>query len=375
MKKHNATRGIENYLPLNLAGNTFLLSFCNQTSSPNYSLCAINFEKEISCWFDLSLIPEEFKEGFSGICGLSLSGNFVFAATQAINPIISIFDLEARAKFKYFPLKKCKDAHSIVYHDGYIYIVSTGTNEIYRVQLTDEGTYEEELFWRYPGVDYDKDVVHLNGLTIDVNGQWIASCFGPRKSADNWKTDCGRIFFLESGCNIVTGLKHPHTPLIINNQLLFAESLAGKIHIYQKNQKDSWVLNKTISLDGYPRGITSDGQNLLVALSVNRHRSRSQGKIVGEDSNKLSSVFAEINWQTREVQQKYSLLEYGREIYDVFLLPKSNQLNFVSNADALVQRIWDMEVNMDSLLGTDPKIEVREKSFFRRFIAKFWLFS
>lgn len=321
----------------------FIISFCNQTSSPNFSLCGLNINNLKGMWFDLTEFSLNTKNLFSGVCGIIIVNEFLIFAMQSQNPHIIIMEIKTNTIHKIIPLKKCKDVHSLVYHENHIFIVSTGTNEIYRIYFNEMEHGNEELYWHYPGTSNNKDDVHLNGLTID-NKNFIASCFGPRAADGSFTKDKGSIFYL-NGPVLKSGLAQPHSPIVSNKKLIFAESWAKKVYIYLKNNNNYWEEQNCIKLDGYTRGLTFNNENLYVALSVSRHISRSQNIQIDDLLKSSEAKLVHIDLKHGTIQKEFDLIPYGREIYDIIFLP-----NIIELSDCNImfsQRIRGIESNLE----------------------------
>ena len=319
--------------------NFLIVSFCNQLSSPLHSLCAMDLSSGNAQWINLSLIPDEYRESFAGICGVCSAEDQIVIATQGAKPVLAIVDLEAAKISAFASLDKCKDTHSIVFHVGYVYAVSTGTNEIYRVPVQNRMLGVEELYWQYPGVRYDRDEVHLNGLTIDGD-RFIASCFGERNKNGSWSTN-GKVFYLDTGGKLHGSLLHPHTPLVIGNRLFFAESAANKVYVYNKLKQSIWALDKGIHLGGYTRGLTFRNGRLIVGLSASRKISRSKKSINTEVLQSSDTSVVVVDVEAGLVEKVFDLVKYGREIYDVISL--DYKLPIQPELDPVASRVIEME--------------------------------
>lgn len=321
-----------------------LISFCNQSSSPNHSLCIVDTSNGYSQWIDLSDIPEVFRQEFSGVTGICRVGKEIIIATQGASPALACVSLNEAKATIYIALEKCKDAHSLVFYDGHVYVVSTGTNEIYRVPYHDGQFGKEELFWGYPAVSYDKDLVHLNGLTIDED-RLVASCFGSRKADGTWGAE-GQVFYVDSGQTIHGGLNQPHSPLVAGRRLVFAESAAHKIHIYNKTEHNKWRVKEEIRLKGYTRGVALKDDSLFVGISADRKLSRSQRKLlVDGQRERVDSSIVEIDITTGRQVGDVGLLGYGREAYDILSIPTHSAL--LPANDVVCTRIREMESSVD----------------------------
>lgn len=345
-------------LALNAEHESLLISFCNQISSPNYSLCFLDPSNGVSRWINLADIPEILRKNFSGISGICCIGKAIVIATQGAAPALAYVSITEAKVTSHIVLEKSKDTHSLVFHNGYIYLVSTGTNEIYRVSFHDGQFGREELVWSYPDVSYDKDEIHLNGITIDEDSL-IASCFGPKKADGSWGTK-GRVFYLKSGHTIQGNLNQPHSPLVASGHLIFAESAAHRIHIYNKTKRDKWVVKKEIRLKGYARGIALKDKSLFVGISASRKVSRSKSKLLFDGKSELvDSSIIEIDLATGCQVDDVSLLGYGREAYDI-LLTRTHP-TMLPASDVINTRVREMESSVDRY-ATDAGRLFLEKS-------------
>jgi glycosyltransferase involved in cell wall biosynthesis len=322
-----------------------LVTFCNQQSSPFHSLLALDLPTRNALWIDLSPIPETHWESFAGVCGLCRgAGNTVVIATQGAKPVLAVVDLETAKISGFLTLAKCRDTHSVVFHDGQIYAISTGTNEIYRIPLWDRIFGEEELYWQYPGVRYDCDEIHLNGLTID-QGRFIASCFGKRDADRAWCSS-GRVFYLDTEQDIQNGLVQPHTPLAVGDHLFVAESAAQKVHIYARSSpQGSWVPEREIRTGGYTRGLALRDGRLLIGISAARRISRSKKTVNPDRSSSSEAAIIEVDVATGRQGDINNLGALGREIYDI--MPLMSQLSLGLEYEVVSGRIGEMEATVD----------------------------
>lgn len=330
----------------NIGEEYFIISFCNQISSPDCSLCIFDTSGRASRWIDFSGLSDGIRNGFAGVCGICNVGEEVLIITQGQSSILASVNVKEARIANYVVLEKCKDPHSLVYSKDYVYVTSTGTNEIYRIMYKEGDLGQEELFWQYPDVGYEKDEVHLNGLALDEN-DFIASCFGPRKKEGGW-ADEGRIFHIESGVSIRSGLNQPHTPIVNNGRLMFAESAANRVFLYHK-LGSSWKKEKDIVLSGYTRGLALQEQSLLVGVSASRKLSRSQGRFLYESHNSGDSELVVIDLATTKPLASFDLLPFGREPYDVLVINKAPEL--VTESNSVNVRIRKMESLMDVYLA------------------------
>lgn len=341
-----------NKLPSSIDRKALLISFTNQASTPNCSLCILDPSNGDSKWINLDDIPlKSGQKSFTGTIGICNTGKTVVIVTQGTTPILACVNINEAKIASYIVLAKIKDPHSLVFHNNFIYIVSTGTNQIYKVSFDDGQFGQEELFWSYPDVDPDNDQIHLNGLAF-YKGYFIASCFGPRNQEGKWGVD-GRIFYLNTGQTICGGLNQPHSPIVIDEQLIFAESGNHKVHIYQYTNNASWNSKKEIRLEGYTRGVTLLDGKLFVGISTGRTLSRSKGHLlINNHKTSNNSYLIEINYLTGRQVKSLNLTGYGFEPYDILPIKTYSDIGLAS--DVIATRIRAMELSLQTYREKKP---------------------
>ena len=296
-----------------------LLSFCNQAASPECSICFMDPASGRIRWFDMAHWPDAAREGLAGVCGLAIRGDRLVLVTQSEQPWMVLWDLRESRMLSALALRACRDPHSLVWHEGFVHVVSTGTNQIHRISLANDELGGEELFWTYPGTSPDRDQVHLNGLTIDGEGRLIASCFGERTAEGRWGA-AGRIFFLDRNQTLHDGLNQPHSPVVAGDTLAFAESKAGRVYLHERSAADGWALRQTVTVGGYPRGIAFRGGAVFVGISADRKISRSQKVQLDSAHEPNPSALIRLDHRTGEVESIPGVSLYGNEIYDIVTL-------------------------------------------------------
>ena len=317
-----------------------LLSFCNQAASPECSLCFMDPASGRIRWLDVAGWPDAVRESLAGICGLAIRGDRLVLVTQSEQPSMVLWDLQESRLLSTLALRACRDPHSLVWHQGFVHVVSTGTNEIYRISLVNDELGGEERYWTYPGTSPDRDQVHLNGLTIDGEGRLIASCFGERTAEGRWGA-AGRIFYLDNNQTLHDGLNQPHSPVITGDTLAFAESKTGRVYLHERSATDGWALRQAVTVGGYPRGIAFRGDVLFVGISADRKVSRSQKVQLESGHEPNPSALIRLDHRTGEVESIPGVSLYGNEIYDI--VPLDGPVATDDLETAMRVRVADME--------------------------------
>jgi len=323
-----------------------LISFVNQVFTPELRLGLLDEVKDVFQWITPDLPWDCY--GATGIT--SNYKDRLYVCYQSGGVVVYDFQLNILQVSEF---QKIKDPHSVLLHKSNLYVVSTGTDEIYRLKIDEDGLVGgEELFWQKPGLEgYERDLVHLNSLCVLENGCFYVTYFGP-KHPDGWETtQSGEI------CNIATdevlhrALYNPHTVFSLGGEdYLFCESKTGKLW----NQDGS-----TYHIGGYIRGTAMAGNHLIVASSARREISKSTGHLRGrvgafESEDYRDSKLFFLNANTFEVEITKTLSSYGKEIYDLCWFPDGVLKAQSVSQDAKEIRIASFEEN---LLGLVKKNE------------------
>lgn len=322
---------------------TVLLTFANQIASPTHSICLFNPDSGGLRWVLQDNAVIEKNMGVTGVCEID---GLVGYVTQGEARYLTVIDLEAQKTVAQRELTRVVDAHDLVFRSGYFYVVSCGTNEIYKLAFDGELIGEEELFWQVPDEPYDADTVHLNGLafgTADI----VASCFGHREENGQWGTK-GKLIDVRSGELILDGLRQPHSPTIVDEVLYYAESAAGKIGML-RNSGDGWALERELIVDGYPRGLAVWEDSLLVGISTHRNLSRSRRRLLGESVSAIAnSAILQVDRASLTLKHDYNISLVGNEVYDV--LPVRTNLPLYPEPVAAQDRMREMQSTVEKLI-------------------------
>jgi len=330
---------------------SLFVTFCNQSASPRESGGFLSLDDDGFAWLALARTGI-LEPGSNGLCGACLVDGELILATQSAPPLLLLYDPVAGRITAQRDLSPCVDLHSIVFHAGSLLVASTGTNEIYAVPFSDHGFGEPRPYWRYPGVDYDRDLVHLNGLTLAPEGL-IASCFGPRQPDGAWGS-AGSVFLVEPHEVIQDGLCQPHTPLYAEERLFFAESRGHRVHELQRDPQRRWRAQAAMEVGDYVRGLALQGDRLWIGLSAPRRISRSKGTPNRGIDTTLGSAVGCIDLATRTMIERRALGGLGDEIYDLLILAVDAPPG--GRVEALTQRIGSMQAMCDDSIETRRKL-------------------
>ena len=292
----------------------YIISLVNQLLSPSFRVLKANREFDQVEFIDHSWSVDS--QGATGICCLKSSIYIAFQNGRIgkVNHSLSLVSL--------YDSVLIKDPHSIASYKNKLYVASTGTNSVVELSLDrDANITSERIFWKYPGLpDYNYDYCHLNSLVFYKKDLYV-STFGVRTKGQSWQAaKNGNLINTKTSKIIISGLNNPHSLIKYKQSLAFCNSGTSEIMTLSKK---IIVSEKT----GYIRGMVYDPQSkeLLYVINARRLLKRSsfhkiRGRIGGpETKNKSSYIKALTN--SGESMLKFDLSEYGKEIYDIQIIP------------------------------------------------------
>lgn len=189
------------------------------------------------------------------------------------------------------------DIHDVLIDDDSLYLVSTTGNEIVRFNFA--GVELER--WRF---SEEEDSWHINSIA-KWNDRIVFSAFGEFHEHRGYKgrsAGAGFVQDLRTGERLIEGLSQPHSLTPLAEGLLLANSENMELMHFDRNGK----LLRSKILDGYVRGVHTDGEHLFVGLSRSRNLS---------DGTVQTATIVALDAETWDVRDTVSL-PVG-EIYDI----------------------------------------------------------
>ena len=258
------------------------------------------------------------EKGVAGCVGLWAERSHVYCAWAGTDGRSYLSALEQRTFeiVDMVPLGGVKDVHSITVLDQYLYLVSTGTDEVRRVALDRLGA-PSEVVWRASSANCDTH--HVNAI-VNAGGRILCSAFGP-KAGTRWSTALdGYIVDIQSGSVLCRGIEHPHSVMATSDDVYVAESRRARVR--------GLAHGRTMNVDGYARGLCLSDEGFVVGVSTGRSRSRSLGTIEnaadpGDPAGEAGlSFFRDLLPHSPGCvpDDAMDLSKHGPEIYDVLLL-------------------------------------------------------
>jgi hypothetical protein len=224
----------------------------------------------------------------------------------------------------YFPLRKVKDAHSILFLNDCLYVVSSGDNSIYKCKINYPTKISEELYYCFDKNEGDN--IHLNSITLHHSGviknheSFLLTFFGEKninqEGISTWRDNVtnGELVSIIFNNTIIEkysvkkNLSHPHTAKIVDTWWLsYCESYEGTFVIGDKQ----------ISLGGYTRGMAYDDSYYYVGISESRNVSKSTGEDVEKIHPDFKAAICIISRDSFELVKRFDVSDKLKEIYDI----------------------------------------------------------
>jgi hypothetical protein len=289
-----------------MEANRILASFCNIRPPRQVSLATIHLEEG-----SIEARRHPVPSPVDTCTGLTSSSGCIYSlsASKGVH-LLSVWPKDGLPTYQ--PLDGILDAHSILVRRGYLYVVSTGTDEVIRYRLKNDLPTDREVAWRASSAS--SDTHHLNSIA-EFRGSLVVSGFGPKAGALWSSATDGYIWDIEHDMPVLRDIHHPHSVACRGDQLLFCESSSSRL----------CSLSGTVAqLQGYTRGVAWLSDRLVcVASSVGRKISKSTGLIAntadpGEPIGHCQLVVVDV--VTGEARKTIDLSSFGDEIYDLLSL-------------------------------------------------------
>jgi hypothetical protein len=311
-----------------------LLSFCNEKRAPDEGVLLFDVAANTGTWLAVGTDREIM--GTRGIC---LSGETVYVLYTIgwHETHLSIYHLQdaVPALRADVVLPDVKDPHSLCIQKKQLLITSTGTDELLAYDLDDFGAPLGNARVVWSASSANADTHHINCVTVN-DGHVYVSAFGPREGEFWSSATNGYIYDLTANEKACTGIRQPHSLRGANGGIYFAESSRQMLRTLD---------GASILIGGYARGcdIAADGV-VLVGSNVARRVSASRGIVVNnaalennQEGEAMGKCCVVCVTPGRVPKRQYvDVSRYGREIYDICLLPAEPTAAFDSPGGPLV---------------------------------------
>lgn len=177
--------------------------------------------------------------------------------------VLSAVDL---APLAHYAVPQVREAHSICFVDNTIYAVSTGTDEVFALDLSGDTVSDCRVVWK--ASNSGRDTHHLNSI-IEVGGELVVSGFGPKTDSTWTSATNGYIHNISRDVRLRAGVYQPHSLSVRNQRMYYCES---------HNRAFCSLDGPLFQLPGYSRGVAWLSDELvLVGTSILRTVSKSTG--------------------------------------------------------------------------------------------------
>lgn len=331
-----------------------LISFCN-LQVPGLALGLFDPVTESLEWIDLSGVGESCY-GVTGLCRRADGFWMLLQLAPGGRSGLARLDDDGRLQ-GVWTLSQTGDAHHIIpFREGFL-VTDTQRNRLNYVSLAADGSLTEAEFWR--GHEADSDVVHLNSV-IEFDGDVFVSVFGPRPPGKWADVGAGKIVNVTQALTVFAESVHPHSLAVIGGALGWLESGQGRIHRLAPDGQSIVVAE----LKGYLRGQASLDDDLYVASSAHRVRSRSTGtpNALPGDPEAARSWLYHLRLSTGAIT-RCQLTQWGPEIYDLLVVPEGSLAGrpSVDRWSACVDRLWQLEEDVSRLRSMVAELYARPR--------------
>lgn len=243
---------------------------------------------------------------------------YVLCADTEVRSYLAVLNRVDMRPIYFQFLPEIIDGHSMLIHQGRLFIVSTGNDAVVAYDLTEGHIGNPTLVWHIPDQSgTHNDTHHLNSITL-WNGDVVFSAFGA-KNGQAWSSATRGYVYNLTQCAMLTGdIYQPHSLKEVGGKLYYCESARGRVVGFGTG---FWEIGD------YTRGLDfTSSDTFAVGSSVARKISKSTGYInnpadVGTKTGSCEVNLFRLSSDTApERLSRISLAKYGTEIYDVLCL-------------------------------------------------------
>lgn len=274
------------------------------------SRCLLGVATADPLYFQPLPLPAEIVESHAEASGLAADDRYVYAALSGNHgETLLVLNREDLSFNGLHLLRSGEDSHSIAVRDNWLYLVSTGTDEVIRYPLIDGVPGGPEFFWRPDDLGRRMDLHHFNGIWPVEDGFLISGMdqrgifFNKRRR----KSAPGFIQKIPSGEMVLDGLWFPHSVMIHNDRLVYVQSGISTVNIAGRG-----VIRQ---IPGWVRGVCMVDDWLMVGSSAGR-----RGDGTGRYAPFSICGISRCSFDDLTVDGMLDLSYWGNEIYEMLTL-------------------------------------------------------
>ncbi len=288
-----------------------LVSFCNNPIPKRYSTVLVDLQTDNGL-LNFKPVYLGFGKLIKSSTGISRGDGKIFILFSSWNrTYISILDEKGLTPIRYQELPEVNDPHSILFLENYVYIVSTGTDQVIRYKFGKNfNLINAEVIWC--ASHQKSDTHHINSI-VEFNGDIIVSAFGPRNGKKWTSAMNGYIYNISKEKIVKENIYHPHTISIMDDDIYYCES--------RKSEFCSVNRGVIYKLNDYVRGVAWLKNDLVCIASSYRGKNNIFRRLITRITRKdfiygRSNLFL-LDTHSNQIISRVDLSFIGPEIYDL----------------------------------------------------------
>jgi hypothetical protein len=295
-----------------------LVSLCNRTEEAPECLLVVDPDRPV-------VEPVPIEGAAHGVFGLAVTSTTIYAVfdlgrstpDEPERSELRALDPSTLAVRWARPFEIGRDVHSIAVHGGGLVAVSTGTDELLRLDLDAEGAVVgEHVIWRPEGTRGRTDQHHLNAVAV-VDEEVLVAGFGAPSATGEWRSAFGGSVRAIAGSSTrLEPLYHPHSICPLG---------AGTFAVCESPRRRvvTNVGKVSAELPGYARGIARLRGKLFVGTSRDRHPGEPLSIMphAGVATDVGVVAICHLDATSLALERVVELAPFGREVYDIVEVP------------------------------------------------------
>lgn len=212
------------------------------------------------------------------------------------------------------------DSHQIFWHGGELFVVNT----LYSCLCRLHEDWSFTPIWKPSFISkiIGEDRCHLNGVCTDQSGPRYATALGKSDTIEGWresKADSGILIDMRAQEIICDTLSMPHSPYLINDQVVVLESGTGQVVSVDINSGAKKTLTK---LNTFLRGIAFHEDLCFIGMCKAREKKSFGGLPLQDDPETDAQCGISVRHLPSFEEIGFIRFEGGvEELFDIVVLP------------------------------------------------------